>query len=59
MTPPVTITPADLPSLPLGERRSLPGTAAIYVVSAGDAVLYISPSLHLNLHAERTVISLG
>jgi len=45
------------PSLPFDDRRELPDTAAIYLVRAGDTVLYISPSLHLNQYAERTVIS--
>lgn len=50
MTQPITataITPADLPSLPLDERKRLPGTAAIYFVLAGDAVLYIGQATNL------------
>jgi len=30
------IDPTTLPSVPLGERKALPDTAAIYVVMAGD-----------------------
>lgn len=41
MTQPATITPSDLPSLALNDRRDLPDTAAIYVVMACDTVLYI------------------
>ncbi len=36
MTQPMTITPAEFPSLPLDDHRALPDTAAIYVVLAGD-----------------------
>jgi len=36
---------AVLPSLPLEERRDLPDTAAIYVVMAGDTVLYVGQSV--------------
>ncbi len=49
----------SLPSLPSDDQRELPDTAAIYFVLAGDTVLYISPSLHLNQHAERAAISNG
>ncbi len=31
-----TITPSELPSLPLDKRSALPDTAAIYFVLAGD-----------------------
>jgi len=59
MIPFVTIIPSELSSLPLDERRDLPDTAVICLVLAGGTVLYISPSLHLNQHAERAVISNG
>jgi hypothetical protein len=36
-----------LPSLPLDERRDLPDTPAIYVVMAGDTVLYVGQSVNL------------
>ena len=36
MISPATITPSELPSLPLDERRDLPDTAVIYAVLAGD-----------------------
>jgi len=44
MSLPITIMPSELPSLPLDERGALPDTAAIYVVLAGDTVLYIGQS---------------
>ncbi len=36
-----TITPGGVPSLPLDEGRDLPDTAAVYVIIAGDTVLYM------------------
>lgn len=38
MTNPTTITPAALPSLPLGERAALPDTSAIYFVLEGNII---------------------
>jgi len=41
----LTIDIATLPTLPLNERRSLPDTAGIYFVMAGDTVLYVDQSV--------------
>jgi len=38
---------ADLPSLPLDERKALPDAPAIYLVLAGDTVLYIGQSVNV------------
>lgn len=42
-----TINLLDLPSLPLDERCDLPDTPAVYVVRAGETVLYIGQSLSM------------
>ncbi len=47
MTPLYTVNPADLPSLPLDERKALPDTPAIYFVLAADTVLYIGQSVNV------------
>ncbi len=41
------INPAALPSLPLEERKRLPGTAAIYFVLSDDTVLYVGKATNL------------
>ncbi len=53
MTAPLVL--AALPSLPIEDRRELPDTAAIYLVLAGDTVLYVGQSVSLRQGArERT-----
>jgi len=47
MTSLTTINPTALPSLPLDERKRLPGTAAIYFVLSGDTVLYVGKATNL------------
>lgn len=47
MTPLNTINPAALPSLPLAERKALPDAPAIYLVLAGDAVLYVGQAINV------------
>ncbi len=51
-----TVVVADLPSVPLDERRELPDTSAIYFVLAGDTVLYVGQSVSLR---QRWTVSLG
>jgi len=45
MTAPLVL--AALPSLPIEDRHALPDTAAIYVVLAGDTVLYVGQSVNV------------
>jgi len=57
MTSLTAITPSELPSVALDERRSLPNTAGIYFVLAGDTVLYIgrAASLAQRWHAHHRI----
>jgi len=42
-----TIDPAELPSLPLDERKQLPTNAGVYFVVKDDTVLYIGQAVNL------------